>query len=488
MLFYEREYNEKEEDETIIEILEEPDKYSNIPIDIAAIIKNDNLQYWISRIIFSTEYNEFVQDLILNYNMSNQFLKTVWKKNDNILDKKRRIIKNSNLNDGLFVNISLDNLENNIKIDLDKLHSLTFKYLVLFFFGTLLRNKDRSIIPNFLDIIKGNINIDVNNAIWILEEFTNDSVFDEFVFDCPIIDMRKFVIGIIYCSLLKLHISDKIDPSNQIYKNYIINFTNYILSKIGNKTTERYSQKDYTHIYLILWRISSLGLDYKNYMLKQNILAYIILFIFRKNNATGYESLLPQSTNQPFNIFISNYETTLSKLMVSVPSHAFLSVIRMAKTQKLTAIEEIIEKKKIENNPPANIIYLMLIFSDLIRTSRFNDKLDTNSIANVLYLNTNPSQLYTPSTEEKCLIRFSNTQILKFYLNEVKSKQSAISLGKLFNYMCFNNNENNSSILEILITYIDDLEHNEVEYVLKIFKFFLLIDDNIRDQRVIIIS
>ena len=70
MLFYQREYDDKEDDETIMDNLKNPNKYSNIPNEIVSIIKNDNLQYWISRNIFSSEYNEFAQDLILNYDTS----------------------------------------------------------------------------------------------------------------------------------------------------------------------------------------------------------------------------------------------------------------------------------------------------------------------------------------------------------------------------------------------------------------------------------
>ena len=481
MLFYQREYDDKEDDETIMDNLKNPNKYSNITNEIVSIIKNDNLQYWISRNIFSSEYNEFAQDLILNYDTSNQFLKTIWKKNDNLTDKKR-IIKNSNLSDGLFVNLKLD-VESD---DMEKIEILVFRYLALFFFGTLVRNKDRAMIPNFIDIIKGSINKNVNNAIWILEEFTNDSVFDEFVLDCPIIDMRKFVIGIIYCSLLKIHNTDKIDSSNQFYKNKILNFINYVLTIIGKKTTERYAQKDFTHCFLILWRISSLGSYYRQYLLKLNLLTYIILYIFKKNNANKYEILLPQNTNQSFNIYIQNYESTFSKLVVSCPTHFFLSTIKMAKIEKLTAIEDIIEKKKLDNNPSSNIIYLMLLFSDLCRSSKFNDKLDSFTITNVPFLNVLPNQLYSPTTEEKSFIRFNNNQILKFYLGEVKTKQSAISMGKTFNYVCFNNTDNNLPIQELLINSIHEMEHNEVENVLMIFKIYLLIDDNLKDQRVII--
>jgi hypothetical protein len=484
LLFYDREYDEKDEEENNIEIVKESDKYSNIPKDILSIIKNDNLQYWISRIIFSGEYNEFVQDLVLNYNTSNQFLKTIWKKNNNISEKKK-LIKNSNLSDNLFVKLNVEISE--MKLDgLQRLQVLTFRYVTSFFFTTLLRNKDRSMIPNFIDIIKGSINYDVKNAIWLLEEFTNDSVFEEFILDCPVIDMKKFVVGIIYCSLLKLYSTDKIDQGNTLFKSKILNFTNYILSIIGKIATEKYHGRDYTYVFQILWRISTLDIEYKQYLLNLKILSYIILYIFKKNNATGYESLLPQNTNQTFNININNYENSFAKLEVNQTSYSFLSIIRLTKVEKLTAIDELIEKKKLENNPPSNIQYLMILFSDLIRTSKFNDKVDPTSQSNLPFINTFNGQLYTPTIEEKSLIRFNNTTILKFYINEARTKQTGISIGKLFSYMCYNNSEITNTMQEVLINMIDDMEHSEVENVLKIYKYFLLTDDNFKEQRVII--
>jgi len=85
----------------------------------------------------------------------------------------------------------------------DELKSELFKFLVIFFFTTVLRCKDKNLIPSFYEIIKTQMNLNVENALWLIEEFSNMELIQEFLMECPLPEIKRITAGLIYSALLK---------------------------------------------------------------------------------------------------------------------------------------------------------------------------------------------------------------------------------------------------------------------------------------------
>lgn len=62
---------------------------------------------------------------------------------------------------------------------------------------TVIRAKERRIVPSYMQIIKEALRKNVSLAVWLLESFSNQDLIREFLIDCPIPDMKRFVAGLL---------------------------------------------------------------------------------------------------------------------------------------------------------------------------------------------------------------------------------------------------------------------------------------------------
>lgn len=72
-----------------------------------------------------------------------------------------------------------------------------FKFLTTFFFTTVIRAKERKSIPALMAIIREALKKNVLLSVWLLESFVNQNLIKEFLIDCPIPDMKRFVAGLL---------------------------------------------------------------------------------------------------------------------------------------------------------------------------------------------------------------------------------------------------------------------------------------------------
>ena len=92
-----------------------------------------------------------------------------------------------------------------------------FKVASVFYLSILQRCHTRDSIPYFLDIFKGHINKSRHCAEWFILQFSNYEILKEIFLDCEVDDMRRFVLGLIYCAMLKLYEVEK-DKLNSYWK------------------------------------------------------------------------------------------------------------------------------------------------------------------------------------------------------------------------------------------------------------------------------
>jgi len=73
-----------------------------------------------------------------------------------------------------------------------------FKFLTTFFLTTVIRAKERGrTVPYFMQIIREALKKNVSLSLWLLESFNNQDIIKEFLIDCPVTDMKRFVAGLL---------------------------------------------------------------------------------------------------------------------------------------------------------------------------------------------------------------------------------------------------------------------------------------------------
>ncbi len=56
-----------------------------------------------------------------------------------------------------------------------------------------------------MKMIRESLNKSVNLCIWLLESFSNQDLIKEFLIDCPIPDMKRFVAGLLRTAMKKVY-------------------------------------------------------------------------------------------------------------------------------------------------------------------------------------------------------------------------------------------------------------------------------------------
>lgn len=73
-----------------------------------------------------------------------------------------------------------------------------FKFLTTFFLTTVIRAKERGrTVPYFMLRIREALKLNVALSVWLIESFNNQDLIKEFLIDCPITDMKRFVAGLL---------------------------------------------------------------------------------------------------------------------------------------------------------------------------------------------------------------------------------------------------------------------------------------------------
>jgi len=465
---------------------------SQIQMNIMQRIQLDNHQFRVSKLVFSDEYCEFMQDLLINYNTENNLIykQPMITKNANLdttslIKYKRNIqeIINLNIRENLFVTgLSIPN-----RIDTDMLFStdfneIIFKFACNFFFTSLIRYKEQKYLPSFMDILKANINLSFTNAEWLIEEFSNSEIITEFLVECPHPELRKLTCGILYCAMLKLSneesfINDlnRLNNGDDIVNNSLLNFVQTILFLMNRK--RQYLGKDFTFLYFIIWRFASLFLETKEFLIKRNFLKFLIKFFSSKNLMAGFN--LPNRSMQSPNLI----EESL-KIKLREPKHKELSVKSMNKTEKLSPLEEMMEKKQIEKGFIPTDIYLLITLCEILRSTDLSEKWENNPYKDEKLTCLRPLKL---DDELRNWFNFKDKQIIRYLINECKTKHTAIHLSKLFLYISWESLEISSEIIQILCEYLNSLDMGELDIVIKLYRNIVLIQDSLNESRVSIL-
>jgi len=466
LLFYEKVFNSEAAE---VKESEEGNKIVNqakISTNIMDRINLDNFQYWVSKILFSAEYFEFIQDLVLNYKTFDHYILNYSTKNVQL--DSLNSFGYCNVNDNLLVKHTNIKDDNKLRLNDPNFELTIFKFTVNFFFTILIRAKEKlNHIANMMDIVKAQINRSAANAEWLLEEFTNSDTILEFIVDTPILDIRKLSVGLLYCSMLKLY---PIVKNNMIKMetatDALSNFIKTIIMIIS-----LIHKKDLTQLNALLWRFSKLGIESITFLVN---IGYFEFILIQYNLKLGNKNELQIQTTQPLDI--------LKKIRPDPVKHKEISKKLTSRPDRHSYMEELQEKKHLEKLPNPNNSHVLMTFSEIIRTVRTLS--NTTSMENNIYYNKCSSTGLELEKELKSLIQLNKSAFLKVLILESKSKSSANALSSMLAYISFNNGEVSTMIQSILLEMIDAYDSMELEYIMRIFFNFITLEDNLREQRV----
>ena len=174
-----------------------------IPSEIESKILYENQKYWQNRFLFGNEYHDFVYDISQNWNTNNIIPKNYLTKNDDF-HLNGQICPPEYMND---VNIA-DPLDAKMPMDegaVAEFEFRVFKFAARFYLTILQRAQLKTHIPNMLNLLKAYINKNEQSAYWLIQEFCNNEILEEMLLQCSSKEMRKFTVGLLYCSMLKVY-------------------------------------------------------------------------------------------------------------------------------------------------------------------------------------------------------------------------------------------------------------------------------------------
>ena len=78
-----------------------------------------------------------------------------------------------------------------------------FKHYIIYFFNILIRSKDKEYLGGMVDLLKSLINNHLECSDYLIEEFCNKNIIIEYLINCPSYEIKKLIVGILYCAMIK---------------------------------------------------------------------------------------------------------------------------------------------------------------------------------------------------------------------------------------------------------------------------------------------
>ena len=462
--------NEIDDTKYTSEIAEENDMK-----EILENLNNEMFKYFLNKKLFSNEYQYFILELfcnILNYYYSYDlpvFLLHLCRNNASNNENLREIQAiGSNLNNYInkdkIILFTKTTLNKNKEKTNSKIILNIFKYYIIYFFNVLIRSKDREYLGGMVDLFKFLINDQLECAVYLIEEFCNKNVIIEYLINCPSYEIKKLIVGILYCAMIKsvngyeftkikknnnqrfnttkkltktqaksldedeelarqIYSMEENESNNLIYENPLDqegipqNILKMLYNMLHIIRTMGFSHlNEQRFLYFIIYRFSLINQNTKEFLIyKCRILEFLCLFM-EKNCATkNYSQKEIMGT-----IFIGLY---------TVP-HCILS---KAKKEDENII---IDKGGVYRNE--NYIFMLYFY----------------------LLNHNLISKKNGFTEDPGY-SLENSDFVKVLLNNIRTKQDAFCFSNYINERCLNNKNKFNSILEALIQYLNRVDNNE---------------------------
>ena len=429
-----------------------------------SILENINKEmfiYFLNKKLFSTEYQYFILELylnILNYYYSydlpvflkhlcrtpnnGQILREIQAYGSNLnayLDKKKLILFSKNID-------QKKKSKQNPTIILN-----IFKHFIIYFYNVFLRTKEKEFLGGMVDLIKFLINDQPDCANFLIEEFSNINVIFEYLIGCPIYELKKIIVGILYCAMIK-SIGEYESNSKKIENNKKGFLSKFLKTNNSQslKEDEEYARQLNNNLNGDQNYEFNNPLEYEG--IPKNILKmiYNILYIIKQykyNNMNEYRflyftiyrfSLLSEKTR----LFLINkcrvFELLCLLLHKNYATYNYdvKGIISSTYLGPFTVSHDILNSKgkKEEELPP--------------------DKVGMYKIENYIYMLYFYLLSYNPKNKSKILIRedpgyyLDNRDFVCVLLNNIRTKQDAFAFSNYINEKCINNKDRIIAVFE----------------------------------------
>ena len=262
-------------------------------------INNETFKYFLSKKLFSSEYQYFILELflnILNYYYSNElsvFLMHLCRNLAGRITEIFREVQSFESNINLYLKnkkLILFKFKTNSSQKLSPYEKNSeyilnvFKHFIIYFYNIFLRTKEKEYIGCFVDLLKFLLNDQQICANYLIEEFCNEKTIIEYLINCPLYEIKKLIVGILYCAMtnsLKENKYQKIKDS----KNKKVNDT----KNNGNSQIKQKISKEDEKLARELQKES--GTDINDYM-----------YTFENNNPLEYQNIPKNILKMIYNI------------------------------------------------------------------------------------------------------------------------------------------------------------------------------------------
>ena len=339
-----------------------------------------------------------------------------------------------------------------------------FKYYIIYFFNVLIRSKDKEYLGCMVDLMKFFINDQLACSDYLIEEFCNKNIIIEYLINCPSYEIKKLIVGILYCAMIKSvngYEYTKIGQNNKnnrqnkkLSKNQVQNLKEdeELARRISNMEANGGSSTIYENplenegipqnilkmIYNILHIIRTMGYQHLN---EQRFLYYII-----------YRFSLIKPITKEFLIYkcrVFEFLCLLLERSFSTKSYNQKDIINSMDIGLYTVSHNILSKTKKEDE---SILmdrggayrsenYIFMLFFHLLNTEMDNKK--------------------KGFTEDPgyCL---DNPDFIKVLINNIRTKQDTFCFSNYLNDKCLNNKSKVNAIMKALIEYLNsNIDNNE---------------------------
>ena len=442
-----------------------------------SILENINKEmfiYFLNKKLFSTEYQYFILELylnVLNYYYSydlpvflkhlcrtpnnGQILREIQAYGSNLnayIDKKKLILFSKNID-------QKKKSKQNPTIILN-----IFKHFIIYFYNIFLRTKEKEFLGGMVDLIKFLINDQPDCANFLIEEFSNINVIFEYLIGCPIYELKKIIVGILYCAMIK-SIGEYESNSKKIENNKKGFLSKFLKTNNSQslKEDEEYARQLNNNLNGDQNYEFNNPLEYEG--IPKNILKmiYNILYIIKQykySNMNEYRflyftiyrfSLLSENTR----LFLINkcrvFELLCLLLHKNFATYNYdvKGIINSTYLGPFTVSHDILNSKgkKEEELPP--------------------DKVGMYKIENYIYMLYFYLLSYNPKNKSKILIRedpgyfLDNRDFVCVLLNNIRTKQDAFAFSNYINEKCINSKDRIIAVFEALMSYLGKVDNNE---------------------------
>ncbi len=250
-------------------------KTTEIPEDIRSAIIAENVKYCYNKFMFHEDYFDFAFKLCTGWNSAENILLAYPSKNCDY----SLLGLGADVQRAHGFQTAVDFAKDAIRgpgPDIPELKAVelqVFQYAVTLLLTTLFRARNKCLVPEFVDVVKAYMNKHVEAARWLLRQFSNSKIVFEFLLECSEADMRRLVVGLLYCAMLKVYGEEKGRLADK--DSVLSNFANCMFHQL--LVCRKYTIF-FEHFFQLFSRLTFLGPEMREYLLRTGTIKRLLGF------------------------------------------------------------------------------------------------------------------------------------------------------------------------------------------------------------------